>query len=87
MSQTEIFKYVFIPFWQDTSNEEDRRNSFSVPGASNCLHSSEDCVQFQIKEVRGKEGSNSQDYFATLPLDKDTSESSSVYTSEKLNFP
>ncbi|XP_041653738.1 uncharacterized protein LOC121516486 isoform X2 [Cheilinus undulatus] len=72
---------------EDRSNEEERRISFSVPGASDCLHSSEDCVQFQIKKDGNKERwSKSQEYFSTLPLDTDTSESCSVYTSEKLNF-
>ncbi|XP_034546589.1 uncharacterized protein LOC117817903 isoform X2 [Notolabrus celidotus] len=72
---------------EDTSNEEERRISFSVPGASDCLHSSEDCAQFQIKKDGNKERwSKSQEYFSTLPLDTDTSESCSVYTSEKLNF-
>ncbi|XP_051275590.1 uncharacterized protein LOC127374399 isoform X1 [Dicentrarchus labrax] len=72
---------------QDTSNEEEKSISFPVPGASDCLHSSEDCVQFQIKKAGNKESwSRTQEYFSTLPLDMDTSESSSVYTSEKLNF-
>ncbi|XP_041800506.1 uncharacterized protein LOC121611860 [Chelmon rostratus] len=72
---------------RDTSNEEEKRITFSVPGASDCLHSSEDCVQFQIKKEGNKErGKTSQDCFSTLPLDTDTSESGSVYTSEKLNF-
>ncbi|XP_068182295.1 uncharacterized protein [Antennarius striatus] len=72
---------------EDTTNEKDRMISFSVPGASDCLHSSEDCVQFQIKKNGGKErGNKSQQYLSTLPLDTDTSESTSVYTSEKLNF-
>ncbi|XP_074529445.1 uncharacterized protein LOC141793033 [Halichoeres trimaculatus] len=72
---------------QETSAEEERRISFSVPGASDCLHSTEDCVQFQIKKDRNRERwSKSQEYFSTLPLDTDTSESCSVYTSEKLNF-
>ncbi|XP_068443229.1 uncharacterized protein [Clinocottus analis] len=69
------------------NSEEERRISFSVPGASDCLHSSEDCVQFQIKKD-GDNGrrSTSHGYFSTLPLDRDTSESCSIYTSEKLNF-
>ncbi|XP_070693448.1 uncharacterized protein [Pempheris klunzingeri] len=72
---------------EDTSNEEERRISFSVPGASDCLHSSEECVQFKIKKNKDKERSNnSQEYFSTLPLDVDSSESCSVYTSDKLNF-
>lgn len=72
---------------QDQSNEDERRVSFSVPGASDCLHSSEECVQFQINKdgVKGKTN-QSQNYFSALPLDTDTSESCSVYTSEKLNF-
>ncbi|KAM6924084.1 uncharacterized protein FYW49_006505 [Xenentodon cancila] len=69
------------------SNEEDSRISFSVPGTSDCLHSSEDCAQFQIKkEGDEKRWSKSQEFFSTLPLDADTSESCSVYTSEKLDF-
>lgn len=69
------------------NNGEERRISFSVPGSSDCLHSSEDCVQFQIKKDEDKERwSKSQRYFSTLPLDTDTSETCSVYTSEKLNF-
>ncbi|XP_044220671.1 uncharacterized protein LOC122991104 isoform X1 [Thunnus albacares] len=71
---------------QETSNEEERKISFSVPGASDCLHSSEDCVQFQIKKDGDKERwSKSEEYFSALPLDTDTSESCTVYTSEKLN--
>lgn len=58
-----------------------------MPGASDCLHSSEECVQFQIKKDGDKERwSKSKEFFTTLPLDTDTSESSSVYTSDKLNF-
>ncbi|XP_034454904.1 uncharacterized protein LOC117769850 isoform X1 [Hippoglossus hippoglossus] len=72
---------------QNTSNEEERRISFSVPGALDCLHSSEDCVQFQIKTDGDRERwSKSQQYFSTMPLDTNTSESCSVYTSDKLNF-
>ncbi|XP_074503695.1 uncharacterized protein LOC141774769 isoform X1 [Sebastes fasciatus] len=71
----------------DEAEEEERRISFSVPGASDCLHSSEDCVQFQIKKDGNIEKwSKSQGCFSTLPLDRDTSDSCSVYTSEKLNF-
>ncbi|XP_023131491.2 uncharacterized protein LOC111572172 [Amphiprion ocellaris] len=71
----------------DQSNEEDRRISFSVPGASDCLHSSEGCVQFQIvKDGDEERWSKSQEFFSTLPLDTDSSESCSVYTSKKLNF-
>lgn len=58
-----------------------------MPGDSDCLHSSEDCVQFQIKKDGDEERwSKSQEYFSTLPLDKDTSGFCTVYTSEKLNF-
>ncbi|KAM3612560.1 uncharacterized protein V6R79_010336 [Siganus canaliculatus] len=72
---------------QATSTEEEERISFSVPGASDCLHSYDECVQFQMKKDGDKERwNNSKDYFSTLPLDVDTSECSSVYTSEKLNF-
>lgn len=74
-------------FQRETSNEEEKTISFSVPGASDCLHSSEDCVQFHIKKEKDNERwSKSQRYFSTLPLDADTSGSCSVYTSEKLNF-
>lgn len=70
-----------------TSNEEDRAILFPVPWASDCLHSSEECVQFQIKKDGEKERwSKSKEFFTTLPLDTDTSECSSVYTSDKLNF-
>lgn len=80
-------KRAFICFYQGTSNEEERAISFPVPGASDCLHSSDNCIQFQIKKDGNKERwSKSKEYFSTLPLDTDTSECSSVYTSEKLNF-
>ncbi|XP_019945439.2 uncharacterized protein [Paralichthys olivaceus] len=72
---------------QNTSNEEESRISFAVAGASDCLHSSEDCVQFEIKTGGDKERrSKSQQSFPTMPLDTNTSESCSVYTSDKLNF-
>uniref|UniRef100_UPI003AAE588B uncharacterized protein n=1 Tax=Centroberyx gerrardi TaxID=166262 RepID=UPI003AAE588B len=72
---------------EDPSNETARKISFSMPGASDCLHSSEDCVQFQIKKEGDKERwSTAKEYFSTMPLDVDTSESCSVYTSDKLNF-
>ncbi|XP_039974961.1 uncharacterized protein LOC120784902 [Xiphias gladius] len=72
---------------RDTSNGEEKRISFSLPGASDCLHSSEDCIQFQIKKDGDKDRWNkSKEYFSTLPLDMDTFESCSVYTSEKLNL-
>ncbi|XP_056239066.1 uncharacterized protein LOC130173657 isoform X1 [Seriola aureovittata] len=72
---------------ENTSNEEEKNISFSVPGATDCLHFFEDCVQFQIKKDGNKERwSKSQEYFSTLPLDTDISESCSVYTSDKLNF-
>ncbi|XP_069577430.1 uncharacterized protein [Brachyistius frenatus] len=72
---------------RDNSNEEESRILFSVPGGSDCLHSSEDCVQFQIKKDGDVERwGKLQDFFSTLPLDTDTSESCSVYTSKKLNF-
>ncbi|XP_029917582.1 uncharacterized protein LOC115366340 isoform X2 [Myripristis murdjan] len=72
---------------RDTCSDTARKISFSLAGASDCLHSSEDCVQFQIKKEGDKERwSKAQDYFSILPLDMDTSESCSVYTSDKLNF-
>lgn len=83
------FKVIGVSFFfqVDKSNEEGERISFSVPGASDCLHSSEDCVQFQIKKDGDKERwSKSREFFSTLPLDTDTSESCSVYTSNKLDF-
>ncbi|XP_054890905.1 uncharacterized protein LOC129363033 [Poeciliopsis prolifica] len=71
----------------DESNEEDEKISFSMPGGSDCLHSSEDCVQFQIKKDRDEQrSSESKDFFSTLPLDEDSSESCSVYISKKLDF-
>ncbi|KAF7668020.1 hypothetical protein LDENG_00036820, partial [Lucifuga dentata] len=70
-----------------TFNVSERKVSFSLAGASDCLHSSEDCVQFQLKKNGDKEKLNkSKDYFSTLPLDMDASESCSVYTSDKLHF-
>ncbi|XP_040904320.1 uncharacterized protein LOC121188574 [Toxotes jaculatrix] len=70
---------------RDTSTA--REISFSAPGASDYLLATEECVQFQIKKNGDGESCNkSQEYFSTLPLDMDTSESCSVYTSEKLNF-
>ncbi|KAM6953529.1 uncharacterized protein FYW47_014160 [Aplochiton taeniatus] len=64
-----------------------RKISFSVAGASDCLHADQDCAQFQIKKEGIKERwSQGNDYFSTLPLDTDTSEDCSVYTSEKLNY-
>ncbi|KAM4621391.1 uncharacterized protein ACJ7VT_005771 [Polymixia lowei] len=72
---------------EDTADGTGRKISFSLPGASDCLHSGSDCVQFQIKKEGDKERwSKAKDYFSTLPLDTDTSESCSVYTSDKLNF-
>ncbi|XP_041845277.1 uncharacterized protein LOC121642584 isoform X2 [Melanotaenia boesemani] len=71
----------------DNSKEEEDRIFFPVPGASDCLHSTEDCVQFQIKKDGDKEKwSKSKEFFSTLPLNVDTSESCSVYTSKKLDF-
>ncbi|XP_048119674.1 uncharacterized protein LOC125307657 [Alosa alosa] len=62
-----------------------RKTSFSLVGASDCLHSSEHCAQFDLSKVnRNKDGK--KDYFSTLPLDMDTSDICSVYTSDKLNF-
>lgn len=61
--------------------------SFPVPGVSDCLRSSEECVQFQITKDGDKERwSKSKEFFSALPLDTDASECSSVYTSDKLNF-
>uniref|UniRef100_A0A1A8BF00 Ig-like domain-containing protein n=1 Tax=Nothobranchius kadleci TaxID=1051664 RepID=A0A1A8BF00_NOTKA len=72
---------------QEKPTEEEENISFSVPGASDCLHSCEDCVQFQIKKDRDEERwSKSNNFFSALPLDTDTSESCSVYTSNKLDF-
>ncbi|XP_011608972.2 uncharacterized protein [Takifugu rubripes] len=74
--------------YQNTSsNDKERSISFFVPGPSDCLHSSEDCIQFPVKKdtSKGKQG-KSHDYFSALPLDTNISDSSSVYTSEKLNI-
>uniref|UniRef100_A0A1A8HHP5 Uncharacterized protein n=1 Tax=Nothobranchius korthausae TaxID=1143690 RepID=A0A1A8HHP5_9TELE len=72
---------------QEKPTEEEENISFSVPGASDCLHSCEDCVQFQIKKDGDEERwSKSNNFFSALPLDTDTSESCSVYTSNKLDF-
>ncbi|XP_028316267.1 uncharacterized protein LOC114471619 isoform X2 [Gouania willdenowi] len=72
---------------EDKSNEEENRVFFSVAGTSDCLHSSDECVRFQIKkEEDEKRWSKAQDFFTRLPLDTDTPESSDVYTSKKLNF-
>ncbi|XP_029021297.1 uncharacterized protein LOC114864581 isoform X2 [Betta splendens] len=70
----------------ENSIEEDKQISFSVSGASNCLQSSEDCIQFQINRDGNEEKRSSSQGFSTLPLDEDTSGLCSVYTSEKLNF-
>ncbi|XP_061691469.1 uncharacterized protein LOC133508927 isoform X3 [Syngnathoides biaculeatus] len=72
---------------QEMLNEEERRISFPVAGASDCLQSSEGCVQFQINKepVRDRQ-SNTNGFYSALPLDTDTSDACSVYTSEKLNF-
>ncbi|XP_024138634.1 uncharacterized protein LOC112153003 isoform X1 [Oryzias melastigma] len=70
---------------QSTMNENEEKISFPVAGATDCLHSSEDCAQYQIKKD-GDEKRWSSEFFSTLPLDTDTSESCSVYTSEKLDF-
>lgn len=72
------------PSEEETADRE-REISFPIAGTSDCLHSSEDCFQFQIKKEGDKE-SKAKDYFSTLPLDTDTLETCSIYTSEKLNF-
>ncbi|XP_062405918.1 uncharacterized protein LOC134096185 [Sardina pilchardus] len=61
-----------------------RKTSFSLVGASDCLHSSEHCAQFDLG--RFNRNKDAKDYFSTLPLDMDTSDICSVYTSDKLNF-
>ncbi|KAM9835713.1 uncharacterized protein ACBT44_019420 [Syngnathus typhle] len=72
---------------EQTSNEEARRISFPVAGATDCLQSSEGCVQFQImKQPLQASCSKTNDYYTALPLDTDTSETCSVYISEKLNL-
>ncbi|XP_067373853.1 uncharacterized protein [Channa argus] len=84
-SATEVLPHYTIN--HNTPNEEEKRISYSVPGASDCLHSSEDCVQFQIKKDGDEQRwRKSQEYFSTLPLETDSSGFCSVYTSEKLNF-
>ncbi|KAG7275750.1 hypothetical protein CRUP_009853 [Coryphaenoides rupestris] len=62
----------------------EQNSSVSVPGASDCLHTSEDCVQFQIK-TKGKRTKVTAD-FCTLPLESEAREDSTIYTSDKLNF-
>lgn len=62
-----------------------RKTSFSLTGASDCLHSSEHCAQFDLNKAHGGQGAT-KDYFTTLPLDADTADICSVYTSDKLNF-
>ncbi|XP_036825635.1 uncharacterized protein LOC110504917 isoform X1 [Oncorhynchus mykiss] len=74
------------PSREETAGSE-RVISFSVAGASDCLHTSEDCFQFRIKKEGVEERwRKAEDYFSTLPLDTDTSETCSIYTSDKLNF-
>nr|XP_057919437.1 uncharacterized protein LOC131110385 isoform X3 [Doryrhamphus excisus] len=72
----------------DASNEEERSISFPLDGASDCLHASEDCVQFQIKNSTKLQEKRikTKEYYSTLPLDTDTSETCSVYISKKLNI-
>ncbi|XP_061542710.1 uncharacterized protein LOC133408181 isoform X2 [Phycodurus eques] len=72
---------------EEIPHEEERRISFPVAGASDCLQSSEGCVQFQInKKAVQERQSNTNEFYSALPLDTDTSDACSVYTSEKLNF-
>jgi hypothetical protein len=73
-----------IPSLQ-ASFASERNNSFSVLWASDCLHSSEDCVQFQSKRDKDRGGKGKAD-FSALPLDRDNTADSTVYTSDKLNF-
>ncbi|XP_029368514.1 uncharacterized protein LOC115049977 isoform X2 [Echeneis naucrates] len=71
----------------ENTHEEEKNISFSVPGGTDCLHFSEECVQFQPKKD-GNEGksNNSHENFFTLPLEKENSESCTVYNSDKLNY-
>ncbi|KAL2088271.1 hypothetical protein ACEWY4_015170 [Coilia grayii] len=62
-----------------------RKTSFSLSGASDCLHSSDHCAQFEIVRDSRKDAGR-MDYFYTLPLDTDASTICSVYTSDKLNM-
>ncbi|XP_077466324.1 uncharacterized protein LOC144082790 isoform X2 [Stigmatopora argus] len=73
---------MVLAFWQETSKEDERKILFPVAGASDCLRSSEDCVQFHIQ----KDGKRSDQCLSALPLDEDASETCSTYTSHKLNF-
>ncbi|XP_076021098.1 uncharacterized protein LOC143011960 [Genypterus blacodes] len=70
---------------QTTATEYDTFN-VKLAGASDCLHSSEGCFQFPIKKDNKGMLNQSKDDFSTLPLDLDTTESCSVYTSDKLNL-
>ncbi|CAL8263989.1 unnamed protein product [Lota lota] len=67
------------------SFDTEQNNSFSVPWASDCLHSSEDCVQFQSKKDKDR-GQKGKADFSALPLDSETTTDTTVYTSDKLNF-
>ncbi|XP_077588865.1 uncharacterized protein LOC144207331 isoform X2 [Stigmatopora nigra] len=66
----------------ETPKEDERKILFPVAGASDCLRSSEDCVQFHIQ----KDGKRSQLCLSALPLDEDPSETCGTYTSHKLDF-
>ncbi|KAI1888217.1 hypothetical protein AGOR_G00182740 [Albula goreensis] len=61
--------------------EREDRPYRSFPMSSDCLHSADSGIQFEI----GK-GSKATDYFSTLPLNTDKPGTSNVYTSDKLNF-
>ncbi|XP_061755906.1 uncharacterized protein LOC133552620 isoform X2 [Nerophis ophidion] len=70
----------------ETANEDEGNISFPLSGVPDCLRTSEDCVQFQIKKKPVQERwSKTNEYFSLLPLETDTSETCSVYTSKKLN--
>ncbi|XP_018610434.1 uncharacterized protein LOC108935927 isoform X2 [Scleropages formosus] len=60
--------------------------SITLPVNSDCLHSSDSCAQFQIEKEEKEPGKEGKEYFSALPLNTDTSQSCSVYTSDKLNF-
>ncbi|KAL4641722.1 hypothetical protein GN956_G10411 [Arapaima gigas] len=66
--------------------ERERKISVPLPLNSDCLHSSEACAQFQIEKNEKEPGNEGKEYFSSLPLNTDTSQSCSVYTSDKLSF-
>ncbi|KAL0974102.1 hypothetical protein UPYG_G00215400 [Umbra pygmaea] len=80
--ETRRLENANMPIREQTADSK-REISFSIDGASDCLQTSDECFQFQIKTEADEK---SKDNFSTLPLDADTSGTCSVYTSDKLNF-